>query len=88
MWRDYKTKIFQNYHLLCNQSHKHCNFQETAIVKRNFLIGKGRPLIVTKIRKLNNMKKDLIDSCNLSLGHTKNGKNVANHHQFQEERYN
>ena len=20
MWRDYKTEIFQNYHLLCNQS--------------------------------------------------------------------
>ena len=88
MWRDYKTEIFQNYHLLCNQSHKHCNFQEIAVVKMNFLIGKGRPLLMTKIQKQNNMRKDLIDSPNLFLGHIENDKNAANHHQFQEERYN
>ena len=88
MWRDYRTNIFQNYHLLCNQSHKHCNFQEITVVKRNFMIGKGRPLLVTKIRELNNMRKHLIDSHDLSLGYTENGNNAANHHQFWEERYN
>ena len=88
MRRDYKTKIFQSYHLLCNQSHKHCNFQEISVAKRKFIIEKGRPLLVTKIWKLNNMRKDLIDSPNLSLHHIENDKNAANHHQFQEERYN
>ena len=84
MCRDYKTDIFQNYHLPCNQSHKHCNFQEIAVAKMKFLIGKGRPFLVTKVPKLNNMRKDLIviDSPNLSLGHTKNDKNAANHHHF------
>ena len=86
--RDYKTDIFKNYHLLCNQSHKHCNFQEIVVAKKKSRIRKGRPLLVTKDQKLNNMRKDLIDSPNLSLGYTENGKNAANHHQFQEERYN
>ena len=57
-------------------------------MKRNSMIEKGRPLLPTKIWKLNNMRKDLIGSPNLSLGHTKKDKNAANHHQFQEERYN
>ena len=82
MWEDYKPEIFQNYHSLFNQSHEYCNFENIVVAKRNFLIGKGSPLLVTKFQKLNNMRKDMIDSPNLSLGHTKNDKNAANHHQF------
>ena len=57
-------------------------------MKKEFSDWKERPLLVTKIQKLNNMRKDLIDSPNIFLGHTENDKNAANHHQFQEERYN
>ena len=80
MWRDCKTENLQNQNSLCNQPQKLWNLEEIAAAKRNFLIGNKQPHLETKLQKLNNMKKVLIDHPNFLLGHTNIDKTTANYH--------
>ena len=85
MWRDYKTENLQNHNSLSNHPHKRQNLEEIAAAKRNFLIGNKQPHLETKLQKLNNMKKGLIDHPKFLLGHTKNDKIAANYHLLQQK---